>query len=161
MNTEPYGTTIFCDDIRHETNGKITLVGCYTAEMNFSGPPPGLLPSFSALVNIRIPKSVHFETIKVRVLKEESSESTEIFGAEVKIPSEEREKALKGGDAESTEEKILSMIFPLQWSSLPINASGFIKVRARLDDGGEIRLGALKVNFPTDSEEKVDQKSEF
>ena len=156
MNTEAYGTTVFCDDIRHETNGKLTLVGCYSTEMNFSGPPPGMLPTFAALVNIRIPKSVPFKTIKLCILKEEGSEISEIFGAEANVSDEDKVKALQGGDPESTEERIFSMMFPFQLPLLTMKESGFIKVRAYLDGSDEIRLGALRVNFPKETNEQLD-----
>lgn len=147
MIAEPYGTTIFCDDIRHEVNGKLTLVGCYSAVLNFNGPAPGLLPTFAALVNIRIPKLINFNTIKLRVLKEGGSEVDEIFEMEVGVDEKAKRAAFEGEDTKNKEEKILSMTFPLQWSPLEVKKSGFIKVRAHLDDGKEIRLGALKINF--------------
>lgn len=148
MNTEPYGTTLFCDDIRHEVNGKMTLVGCYSSELNFNGPQPGMLPTFAALVNIRIPVSVKFNSIKLRVLKEEGDETTEILEADIEVPENKKGKVFQDLSTESTEEKMFSMTVPLQWSPLPVKESGFIKVRAYLDGGKEIRLGALKVNFP-------------
>jgi len=155
VNTEPYGTTLFCDDIRHEVNGKMTLVGCYSSELNFNGPQPGVLPTFAALVNIRIPVSAEFNSIKLSVLKEEGDETTEIFGADIEVTKKEKSKALQDLSTESTEEKILSMTVPLQWSPLPVKESGFIKVRAYLDGGKEIRLGALTVKFPKEAPDQA------
>lgn len=148
MKDKPYGTTVFCDDIRHEINGKMTLVGCYAAEMNFNGPAPGFLPSFAALVNIRIPKAIKFKSLALRVLKEEGKETTEILAAATEINQSDITKAVANADAESKHEQILSITVPCRWNSLEMKNSGFIKVRANLDDGPEILLGALKVNFP-------------
>ena len=36
---------------------------------------------------------------------------------------------------------------PIQWTALEFQSSGYIKVRARLDEGEEIKLGALRVAF--------------
>ncbi|UOA32555.1 hypothetical protein DSM110093_02355 [Sulfitobacter sp. DSM 110093] len=154
MTVEPYGTTIFCDDIRHEINGKLTLVGCYSSEMNFNGPPPGLLPSFAALVNIRIPTALPFKSLKLRVLKEEGDEVSEILAAEVEAEEEKIEDIVGGSQEGEPEERLISMTFPCHWSPLPMANTGFIKVRAYLDGGKEIRLGALKINFASEPDAK-------
>ena len=154
MNNEPYGTTVFCDDIRHEINGKLTLVGCYSGEMNFNGPPPGLLPSFGALVNIRVPVTMPFKVIKLRVLKEEGQEVSEILAAEVKAEEARIDDVNDAPKREELEQKVISLTFPCQWSPLSMNSAGFIKVRAYLDGDREIRLGALKVNFVSDASSK-------
>ena len=52
---ELLGITIFCDDIRFEHNGKITLVGCYGPEMLISDPLPVVLPRLGMLVQLRMP----------------------------------------------------------------------------------------------------------
>lgn len=147
MNTEAYGTTIFCDDIRFEASGKLTLVGCYTNEMNFSGSAPGKLPSFAALVNLRVPKEVEFKKIDLRVFKELVSGSEEIFHAEIEVTEEQREHVYARVGGQTDVEPIISMTIPLQWSPLEVSSEGFIKVRAYLDEVLEVRLGALKVNF--------------
>ncbi len=147
MNSEAYGTTVFCDDIRYETNGKLTLIGCYTGEMNFSGPAPGLLPNFGALVNLRVPINVEINTIKLCVYLELASSRDEIFSTEIEITDEQRKSAFAGTENERPEDKVLSMTFPLHWSPLPVNEKGRIKVRAYLDNDIEVRLGTLKMNF--------------
>lgn len=161
MNTEPYGTTTFCDDIRDEVSGKITLVGCYSGDLNFRGPPPGVLPTFSALVNIRIPKSVKFKKLKLRITKEEGDDITEILVAEINSDEEEVQKIIKAAEKKEEDSRVLAITLPCKWSSLPISQPGFIKVRAYLDDDKEIRLGALKIGFSGSSEshEAAAQKS--
>ncbi|MCR9112383.1 MAG: hypothetical protein NXH84_03865 [Rhodobacteraceae bacterium] len=149
MNNEAYGITVFCDDIRHEIAGKMTLVGCYLAEMNFNEPAPGLLPTFAALVNIRIPIALEFSKITLRVTKETDGEVEEIFKADVDVPSEDKEK-IKAGKPDVIDGSRLAIVtFPIRWSPLEFRKPGFIKVRGYLDDEVEIKAGALKVNFPT------------
>lgn len=144
MNSEAYGTTTFCDDIRFETNGKITLIGCYTGELNFGGPKPGLLPTFAALVNIRIPVSVELSTLTVRVTKDVLSETEIMFETSIDIPEESRQ--IPEGE-ELAEERVLFFSMPLQWSPVEVVDEGHIKVRAFLDGKKEVRVGALKLNF--------------
>lgn len=155
MTREAYGVTVFCDDIRHEVNGKMTLVGCYASELNFSGPPPGILPTFAALVNLRFPRESQFETLTLHVTKIEGGDSTEIFSAETKFSPD---AFLDNSEVEASDssEKILSVVVPIQWTPLVIAAPALIRVRAKLDSGEEVRAGSLKINFPaTISEEET------
>ncbi|MDE4134550.1 hypothetical protein PXK00_15635 [Phaeobacter sp. QD34_3] len=147
MNAEAYGVTVFCDDIRHEVAGKMTLVGCYLAEMNFSNPPPGVLPTFAALVNVRIPLSIEYDKLTLLVVKETGSEVEEIFRTEVDNPSTSLNSDPQddGGEAPS----IAMIAVPVRWSLMEFSKPGFIKVRGYLDGDAEIRAGALRVNFPS------------
>ena len=147
MTKEAYGITVFCDDIRHEINGKMTLVGCYSSELNFSGPAPGVLPTFSALVSLRFPHGVNFETLILNVAKIEGGESSEIFSAETKIAPEAFLDE-SGNEAENIDDKVLSIVVPIQWTPLVFSGPAFLRVRAKLDTGQEVRAGSLKINFP-------------
>lgn len=155
MNTEPYGTTLFCDDIRHETRGKLTLIGCYSSELNFSAPQPGLLPTFAALVNIRIPRAVKFNSIKVSVLKEEGADITKIVETAIDVPESSNNGVSEDITSGEINDIVTYITLPLQWSPLSFKEPGFIKVRAYLDGDREIRLGALKINFPNSVSENT------
>jgi hypothetical protein len=147
VNTEPYGTTNFCDDIRHEVNGKLTLVGCYSSSLKFDGQAPGVLPTFAALVNLRVPNSIKFSNISLRVTKIEEDEETTILEASIENPGEHNEAAFKS-TADANEEGIVALVtLPIHLKSLHFSKPGQIKVRAYLDDDREIRLGVLSVEF--------------
>src|SRR4051794_10954427 len=40
MPTPRVANCIFCDDIRHEVGNKVSLMGIYSADILFPGPPP-------------------------------------------------------------------------------------------------------------------------
>ena len=46
----PFGRTIFCDDIRQEIGGKISLIGVYAGGIFVLGDPPYTIPKFCMLV---------------------------------------------------------------------------------------------------------------
>ena len=146
MTQEAHGLTIFCDDIRHELGGKLTLVGCYGSELQFSGPAPGLLPTFACLINIRISISLVFKTIAVYVLKETAGVKEEMFRQQVEFSS-----SIKSSDVveipSSPSEKVRALAVPVQWISVVLPGETTIKVRATIDGGEEIRLGVLKCVF--------------
>lgn len=156
MTDEAYGITVFCDDIRHEINGKMTLVGCYASELNFSGPPPGVLPTFAALVHLRFSRNITFEALQITVIKVEGGESSEIFSANSKVaPDAFTDKSDTG--EENTGEKVLSVVVPIQWTPLAFSGPALLRVRAKLDSGKEVRAGSLVINFPAEgsAEEEV------
>ena len=150
MNSEPFGTTIFCDDIRHEMNGKITLVGCYSNELNFNGPAPGILPTFAAYISVKIPTEIKFDQIVLRVVKKDGDEETEILKSEIVLDEVQKRQAYGSGDTAEHDHKVFSLNAPSKWTQLIFNKSGEIRVRADLDGRHEIRLGTLKVNFKTE-----------
>ncbi|WP_370285797.1 DUF6941 family protein [Pseudooceanicola nanhaiensis] len=152
MNTEAYGVTMFCDDIRREMNGKLTLVGCYASELNFDSPPPGNLPRFAALINLRIPSSINFKKISIKVVQTDGEDERLLIDANIDMDLEEITKL----DAPALDEagRVVLMAFPCQWTNIKFTSPGMIKVRAYIDDETEVRLGALKINF---SKEKTGQ----
>lgn len=144
---EPYGATVFCDDIRFETNGKLTLIGCYSGEMTFNGPAPGILPTFAAFVMVRVPVSVDFKRVSVVVFKHDGADVTELLRSSIEVERSEIDKIEeRRGDIDSSE-KVTLVSVPCQWQLLQFSAPGFVKVRAYLDDEKEIKVGALRVNF--------------
>lgn len=147
MNTEPYGITTFCDNIRHEINGKLTLVGCYASSLNFEGPPPGVLPTFAALINLRVPAQIKFEKISLIVTKVEGDDETTVLKTDIEIAEEKDLPPMEEVVGNKEDGKVLLMAFPCQWSPMQFSQPGHLKVRAYLDDDREVRLGILSVRF--------------
>lgn len=150
MSKDAYGITIFCDDIRTEDNGKFMLIGCYLAEMNFSGPPPGVLPVFCALVNVHIPIEEKFDNFAIKVTKKDADGVVELFSDTQSIPKEVFESARMADELSDQDdsEKILSLAMPVKWSPLVFNGPCSVRVRLMLSSGQEIKAGSLKINFP-------------
>lgn len=153
MTDHAYGITMFCDDIRHEVNGKLTLVGCYSSELNFTGPPPGVLPTFAALVHLRFPQETTFETLDLSVIKVEEEETSQIFSSQTKVS---QDAFLDKSDAkeDNQSDKVLSVVVPIQWAPLVFSGPALLRVRAKLDSGVEVRAGSLVINFPTENTEE-------
>ena len=146
MTAGPYGLTIFCDDIRQEVNGKLTLVGCYGSDLHILGTYPAVLPTLAAHINIRLPFSLAIESLKIVVTKEDSGGVEEIMSmeadtSEASKPDEEmKDQIIKG-------EKILSILVPFKWSPVQFLSDGKIKVRGYIDGTTELKLGSLTVSL--------------
>jgi hypothetical protein len=119
------------------------------AEMNFTGPAPGLLPTLAALINVRIPVSFDFSQITIKVIKEQDGEEAEeLVRADIAVSKEEKEKALSNVESG---EKVAVLTFPVRWSPIEFQKPCFLKVRAYVDGTHEVRAGALRVNFPSNT----------
>jgi hypothetical protein len=109
--------------------------------------------SLCRTVNIRIPKSVGFSKLSLRVIKETDGKVEEIYKIETVNPLEDKEKALASIDDGSEDSTVAAFTFPIKWTPLEFTNPGFVKVRGYLDDKHEIKAGSLKVNFPANNEQ--------
>lgn len=66
--TERYVQTIFCDDIRHEINGKTSFIGVYSGDL-FVKTFPVILPKLCLAVKVITPSSDPIQRMTLRVLK--------------------------------------------------------------------------------------------
>ncbi|MBT8155163.1 hypothetical protein KMP13_15045 [Epibacterium ulvae] len=148
MNTEPYGITTFCDDIRFEVAGKLTLVGCYQNEMNFAAPAPGTMSTFAALVNIRVPAAYDFSKIKVIALRDTNGKIEKLHEMRAEISNENKEQMVATTADDPNGARVCDIGFQIRWSPIQFDEACYLKIRAYLDETHEIQAGALKVNFP-------------
>jgi hypothetical protein len=136
MTENSYGITTFCDDIRMEVDGKITLVGCYGNEISILGIAPAFLPIFCAFVNFRGPTSLDFKEISIVISGEFGGQVTEL--GRVSVPRKD------DGKNEISDAKSLALAIPFKFSPLVIPGEGFVRSRAYVDDI-EVKLGSIEI----------------
>lgn len=61
----------FCDDVRNEANGKISVMGVYRGYMAYPDQTP-FLPKFSCLVQIDMPRSAEPGVIQLKLLRDDA-----------------------------------------------------------------------------------------
>ncbi len=67
--TQPrYAHCTFCDDIRHEIDGKCSIIGVYTSDMNITGIAPILIPRLIILVNVFTPIDDPLTKLNIEVI---------------------------------------------------------------------------------------------
>jgi hypothetical protein len=143
----PYGYTIFCDDIRQEVEGKLTIVGAYGHQMIIYDNLPFILPKFGLLVNYFERPSESEESVDILVYLPGDVEPSVVQRVEM----EALRKA--AGDSPMVPEKfrgpdsfdpLLPVRVVILMSPLHLTAEGPIRVRARR--GTETyRMGTLLV----------------
>jgi len=147
--TEPYGMTIFCDDIRQERNAKLLYIGVYQHALIFQGDFPLRLPKFCIAVNFVGPPELRedIEAVEIRVyLPGDSAEkpSIAIKPGIQELPAEEEPEPGEPIDILRPPNTI-GFYFQLVSEGMEIRQEGRIRVRALFPSGAFVYLGSLKV----------------
>lgn len=142
---EPYGTAIFCDDIRFEQQGTVSLIGCYGGDLIVSGGFPVQLPKLCIFIQLKMPPDTHTGTpILVKVFLPGAKDGAPSFEHLMPpIPSAVLDAIGKPSDDQDIQ-RMIGLSFPLIYSPFVIQEQGNIKVRLLLGDK-IIKIGVLKV----------------
>ena len=144
LPSTPSGITIFCDDIRHEVTGKLSLIGVY--ESIASGTPI-VIPQLCMITKVRLKQSELPFLLSLKIIFEDEEFSEEIIQEmELNIPAVDAELLTSQDVIFSDKEGITYAQFQTQTSliNFPVSKSGRIKVRM-FDGDNQIALGALRI----------------
>lgn len=139
MTEIPYGTTIFCDDIRDELGGKKTYVGVYSGNLILEGGFPAAIPQFAFAITYFEPLEMSDEDVILRIFLPGSSEMAAV---EIPLPVKDARKNIRMlNDPDSN---IVGVSAGFKISPLVLENEGKILVRA-FRGTSEIKMGALRV----------------
>lgn len=144
---EPFGYTIFCDDIRDEIFNKKTFVGVYQNELVIPGPFPFLLPTFGFSISYIEPMGWPAEQVQLKVTCPGQDDEQVVIDADIPTGG----SASEHSSLEEISDKFRAHIMNFKISPLVIFKEGPLKVRAYAG-GREIRLGSLNVRIVDDGE---------
>ncbi len=144
----PFGFVLFCDDIRQEQGGKVTLVGMYGPNMLFDAPFPITVPKLGIVVK-------YFER---------PAESTDPLQLVIFMPGDEDEKpsivadvprqqlrSLPGKPESNQDELRWMATMNLVLSPITFTTLGRMKVRMRR--GSDIiNLGSLRIETSAEAQ---------
>jgi len=138
-------STIFCDDIRQEVGGKLSLMGVYSGVMFLQALPatlPKLCVSLTALTSTECP----FQKISFKILKGDDLLVENDLDANQLIESSKNQD----GSMDDGKDKIQLINMALVFSPLNIEEECVIRVRVYAD-GEELRGPGLTIKL-ADSE---------
>lgn len=147
----PWGFTEFCDDLRHEIDGKRTFVGTYPGSMNIHGNFPTLLPKFAMALAFYEPHPYvlmrDFE-IPVSIILPGETFETASFKANIPVPPAEMLENIRNLPSPQDEDEIRFTRLDVNFVAAPliIKEAGAIKVRARYGDQ-LIRMCSLTISL--------------
>lgn len=117
----------FCDDIRHEIGGKITLVGCYHGEMIIDK-LPAILPKLCAQISVFTPAGRPFERLLLRA---------NINGdplAEIEMPIQALNESIQTRKLKPELGRLSTMAL-MAFSPLPVIEPCKVRIEAETEDG--------------------------
>jgi len=138
-----YGATIFCDDVRQEVGGKVTLVGMYMDRMFVHGDFPFLLPKFAMYINCIQRQRVAKPITKFVIFlpgDEDDKPSIEVLHAPDQMVS-----LLAEDENKMPEHGIIKAHASIMLSPVVFQAPGEVKVRAIIQNDQMIRCGVLPI----------------
>jgi len=132
----PYLDAIYCDDIRHETNGKLTLIGVYSGSM-VASELPITLPKLCIVAKVVSPLKDEFDVLKVEIRVDDDTIQ------EFTIKKEDIKKAKSTAPIDDSATLQVHNIM-LSINSLTLDKACKISTRAFIDDL-ELESPQLKV----------------
>lgn len=137
-----FGRVVFCDDVRTELDGKVTLIGCYNADMVFPTSFPALLAKLGFYIQFfEMPDSAN-EKLKLEVFfpgdaTDKPSMVSELPQLEMIMPEEVNARR------DEDTRKVLAFNFVLS----PVNISEEGYIRVQLSKGENVyRIGRIRVS---------------
>lgn len=137
ITPDAFGATIFCDDIRFEMDGKVSLIGSYGGDMFVRGGFPVVLPKFAASILFVQRKQVYSNKLELKIY----------------LPGDENDKPFMAQDLaqaasemrdERTDTRFIITRANMVFSPLRIEQPGNIKIRI-VRDGVTHGAGSLRV----------------
>lgn len=153
----PFGSTIFCDDIRHELGGKVSYIGIYSGSINFNKPLPITLAKFGFAIRYSERPGESTEDVTIGIYF--PGDPKDAPSTKIDLPIQEmRSKSPDSKLLEVAQDLVITIIFHVVMENLSFKEEGHIKVRAYRGDL-EVRLGTLTV-ISTPAEELTPKKAQ-
>lgn len=137
-----YAHATYCDDIRQELGGKLTLVGVYSGSLLVPSFPV-TLPKLCLVLQIVTAADSPLKGLKIRVLMDEA------VIAEGELPEGDLEEgfaAVAADSDDSTPEADLRFLLGAHFIFSPIKFEGPGAIRIRIEtEDGEMKANALRI----------------
>lgn len=135
---DPHGIAIYCDDVRQEIDGKITIVGAYNEGLTVKSDQPPVLPKIGIVIFAHIPV-LTTRKYTVRIVYRSGDKDDILVDEEEIIPDD---ITLEGGELFAV--RIVIVLSPFR-----VRSGGVLRSRIRIG-GMTVKLGALKINCLSD-----------
>ena len=135
------GYSIFCEDIREETEGKRSYMGVFQAVMDIPADLPVFLHKFCVAVHYSEVVEAEDKPLTLMVFLPQDSEDAPSMS--VQLPDGNRLQLRE--EARKTGQNRIALIVPVQLTPFPVIAFGDLRVRMRRGEDEIVRLGRLTI----------------
>jgi hypothetical protein len=139
----PLGYTVFCDDIRQEIGGKLTLVGVYSGEMTVFGTLPATLPKLALYIRYMERVGESNEPLELRIYKPGDPYDSPTLRVPISEQMLEKFRSMNNPPDELDDPlAVLSLHLAVQ--PIEFRQEGVLRVRM-IRGENEIKLGGLRI----------------
>lgn len=151
-----WGTSLFCDDIRFEVSGKVSVIGIYQNEMIFGAATefPIVVPKFAILVRYLEIKKHFSDDLLLKVYWPGNEKELPPLVQTIKRSDFVQQNINSGFPLPEDSELVSALSVPLVFSPMHILQEGFIKVRMECGDT-ITKLGSLLLRKATDRDKNL------
>jgi len=140
-----FGYTVFCDDIRQETTGKLIYIGVYHERtMVVHGTFPLTLPRLSFAISTLQKIGSVSPTIKIRVFAPGDPDDAPSIEAEAPVAQDEADLKANLIDVPEAQRKFVTMTTVMQFDNFQLKEPGLIRVKADIGDK-RYSIGSLRI----------------
>ena len=134
--------TVFCDDIRQEIGGKVSLIGVYSGKMLVSS-FPAVLPKVCLVLSVVTPASDPFRALNIRITRDEE------LITEMKLEEKDFTSSVEAAsDMPEDQKKDRILLFQPMFVFSPFKVDGPCILRVRVGtENGELRGVGLKIEL--------------
>lgn len=148
---EPFGATIFCDDIRGEVLNKVSLMGVYGYELLIPGSFPAILPKLGLFMLARFHRSEPVNGADVIVYFPGDPEDQPTLSQHINVQLSEELFPQPSPEEYPDPGQYLGFNHPVTFSPAIIKQPGYIRVRVIAGER-RVKLGSLKIREPSPQE---------
>lgn len=141
----PFGYTVFCDDIREESSGKVTLVGSYSGSMIVNGQTPLMIPMLCAQVAVYMDEDAALRGGTLQLCKIGRDDIKEVLNS-VPLPEVGRKDLPVAKKVSTDVDMLLAISLSLRITPYQIDEEHLLRMVLIVGDD-EYRLGALSVEI--------------
>ncbi len=148
---EPFGTAVFCDDIRFESFNKISLIGVYGYELVLFGTLPATLPKLGIFASVRFHKTRKISGVEMLVYFPGDNQDAPSHSQRLPVELSPEEFPSPDLAVYPDPSEYYGFNHPFLFSPVVIKQGGYIRIRAV---AGEtiVKVGSLKVREATSEE---------
>jgi hypothetical protein len=146
---DPFGATIFCDDIREELHGKTSLIGVYGNELVSYSEFPISLPKLGFYVTVCFPANGPLVSdVKLHIYLPQDLKGNPSFTSSLDwaITVEDVKEGMPDPNLFPDPLGVIQLTTYVLIGPINIQQSGFFRVRVNYRDQ-EIKIGALEVIY--------------
>ncbi len=147
MKLERFVFCQYCDDVRHEVDGKISLIGVYSGGLQVHGQPPAAIAKLFVVCHVGTPKEKPFEKLKIRVLHD----AKELLSADA--PTESLAESAQRLQSPDGRGYMFTLAFPLP--PIQVEKDGELSVQLETEAGSTVANKLqIKIAAPAPREAK-------